>query len=109
MKNVALVLVLSAFSTPAFARVSGEICKGSNRDAQGITLVWNSDNDTVTINALGEQSLYRVEAVGGGSDVSSAYGSRDNGGLKVTFYDQDSSASGWSKKLGAFKLKCKDL
>jgi hypothetical protein len=109
MKKLALVLTLTALSTPAFARVNGEICKGSNRDAQGITLIWNSDKDTVTINAQGEQNVYNLEATSGGSDVSYAYGSRDNGGLRVTFYDQDSSASGWSKKLGAFKLRCKDL
>ncbi len=109
MKKLALVLAFSALSTPAFARVNGEICKGVNRDAEGITLIWNSDKDTATINAQGEQNVYNLEATSGGTDVSYAYGSRDNGGLRVTFYDQDNSASGWSKKLGAFKLKCKEL
>ncbi|MGZ3652294.1 MAG: hypothetical protein ACXVB9_12225 [Bdellovibrionota bacterium] len=109
MKNLALVIALSALSTPAFAKVSGEICKGSNRDAQGITLIWNSAEDTATVNAQGQQLVYNLEAGSNGSDVASAYVSRNHGGLKVTFYDVDSSASGWSRDLGAFKLKCKDL
>lgn len=104
-----LPLIVYAVSAPAFARANGEICKDSNRDAQGITLVWNSDRDTVTVNAQGQQLVYKVEVGTGGSDVSEAYVSRDNGGLKVTFYDQDTSASGWAHDLGAFKLQCNDL
>jgi hypothetical protein len=85
-------IALSILSTNVFAG-NGEVCKVSDRAGQGVTLIWNSDDGTATVNAQGRQTVYDLEAA--------------SGGLKVTFY-HDYTASGWSKDLGAFKLACKE-
>jgi hypothetical protein len=106
MKNLVLVLALSTVSATAFASSPNiEVCKGASRNGDGITAVLNVDNNTVQINSQGARLTYNMEAKDGG-DVAEAYTSQDHGGLKITFYDESQSASGWSQELGAFKLSC---
>jgi len=105
-----LVLIL-ALTTASSAFAAGpqyyEVCQGGSRSGATVTLVGNFDNqDTIEVNAQGERLVYNVEGVEGG-DVEESYASREYGGLKVTFFDQGDTASGWSAQLGAFKLHCK--
>jgi hypothetical protein len=108
-------LVLSALlmSSAAFAKLPAhtyEICKGASKSGVKMTVTGNFNDgsqDKIAINANGERLIYATDPASSG-DVEESYTSNDNGGLKITFYDEDSTASGWTAQLGAFKLNCVD-
>lgn len=96
-----IVVLLGLVSINAFADAQGEVCQGTSSNGGNFTITVNNANDEISVNALGKRVSYDVYDVGGGDDYY-RYEST-NGELSVTFYDQGSSCSGFSKELGKFK------
>ena len=112
-KYFVLMMAVGLISSSAFAKGGYEVCKGVSRDGDAITIVGDYDTEanayTVEVNAQGQRLTYtNCDPVDAG-DVADGYNCHENGGLKVTFYDEDMSASGYSQNLGAFKLSCQDV
>ena len=96
-----LVLLMGLVSINAFADAQGEICQGTSSKGVKFTITVNNDNDEISVNALGKRVSYDVNEPRGGDDYYSYVST--NRELKVTFYDQGSYCSGFSKEIGKFK------
>jgi hypothetical protein len=110
MKNISLlpVVMLILLSSSAFAD-GDERCQGVSQNGEKIILVGNYLDDDmpcqVDITTQGKTLSYGCQGVDAGT-TAEGYESSDYGGLKVTFYDQNLTVTGWSAKLGDFKLQC---
>lgn len=116
MKTLVLLGTIATLAATA-ARADYEVCKGVSRDGTTLTLIGDNNNQVdpelgsyITINANGHQQKVLMESADSCGDVHECYVSQDGGKtLKVTFYDEDNTASGYSDEFGAFKLSCKTV
>jgi hypothetical protein len=115
--KIQFLLVMVAMFVGSLAHADYEVCKGVARGGATLTIIGNDNNQEdpeegsyITIKGNGHQQKVLMAASDSCGDVKDCYVSQDGGKtLKVSFYDEDNSASGWSAEYGSFKLSCKTV